>query len=135
MNPGRYFMPMVGRSPMMYANGMTLRNYGNFNVFGLLNKLTNGIKNFNWRGLLGGMSKTLNVVNQTIPLVRQAKPMFDNVKSMVLLTKTFNNETRNIGIKKGSVNTTSLSKKKKYQVNNGTGNFNARNMNRPIFFV
>jgi len=131
-------MPIIGRNPMMYANGMALRNYGNLNVLGLLSRLGNGIKNFNWRGVLSGMNKTLNVVNQTIPLVKQARPMFDNVKSMVLLTKAFRNETKNDNSKKhniNNVNNNMLYKNNNYQMKTVSNNINSNTINRPIFFI
>ena len=133
MNPGRYFMPMMGRNSMMYANNMAIGNYSNFNVFNLLSRLGNGIKNFNWKGMLSGVNKTLNVVNQTIPLVKQAKPMYDNVRSLVRLTKSFKNETRN-----------ETSKRKIYNVPNTLGSKmqkniiskeNTDNINKPMFFI
>ena len=40
------------------------------------------IKNIKWSSLLEGTSKTLNVINQAIPVVYQVKPMLDNAKTM-----------------------------------------------------
>ena len=89
MNPSRYFMPMMGRNPMLYSNNF----YPNFNIANLINKFTTSIKKFNWKGTLTGINKTLNVVNQTIPLVKEAKPMYDNMKSIFQITKAFKKET------------------------------------------
>ncbi len=91
MNPGRYFIPNMGPhliNPINLPNG-----YIASGRLGLLNRIVNSIKAFNWNGLLNGASKTINVMNQTIPLVRQAKPMFNNMKSILQLAKSFNNET------------------------------------------
>ena len=91
MNPGRFFMPGMGFGaipsmgmnmapafrmgssiPAMNGLGMVPKSSG---IFG---KIGSGLKAFNWSGLLTGANKTLNVVNQTIPLIRQAKPMVNN---------------------------------------------------------
>ena len=39
-------------------------------------------KTFSLVKVLGGLSKTLNVANQLIPLYNQAKPMISNAKNM-----------------------------------------------------
>lgn len=62
---------------------------------GLFRRIFTGIRGFNWQSLLTNANKTLNVVNQTIPLVRQAGPMFNNMKSMIRLAKAFGTETTN----------------------------------------
>lgn len=135
MNPGRYFMPMMGRNPMMYANNMAPGNYSNFNVFNLLSRFGNGIKSFNWKGMLSGVNKTLNVVNQTIPLVKQAKPMYDNVKSLVRLTKSFKNETRNETSKRKNYNTHNTLGNRTQTQKNIISNENTDNINKPMFFI
>ena len=63
---------------------------------GLLSKLTgglSGIKTINWGGLINNTSKTLGVINQTIPLVRQVGPMVTNMKSMIKVASLFKDET------------------------------------------
>lgn len=63
---------------------------------GILNRIGGGLsafKGINWGGLITNTSKTLNVVNQAIPLVRQVGPMFNNVKSMMRLASVFKDET------------------------------------------
>ncbi len=126
MNPGRYFMPIMGRNPMMYPNY-------NLSIPNLLSKFSNSIKNFNWKGMLSGVNKTLNVVNQTIPLVKQAKPMYDNVKSLVQLTKSFKNETINKPNKRRIYNppNTLSSKMQKNIISKESTD----NINKPKFFI
>lgn len=60
---------------------------------GLFSRITNGIRSINWGGLLNNANKTLDVVNQAIPLVRQAGPMFNNMRSMLKIAKAFGSET------------------------------------------
>ena len=90
MNPGRFYMPRIGSgfSPMMGTNYLTTRG----NV-GLFSRITSSLRAINWSGLLSGANKTLNVVNQTIPLVRQAGPMLNNMKSMLRIARVFGSET------------------------------------------
>ena len=89
MNPNRFFMPNIYMNPMMSNNYMVPRNIG------LLGRISNGIKSFNWGNFLNGANKTLNVVNQTIPLIRQTKPMISNMKHMINLARVFKKETSN----------------------------------------
>ena len=90
MNSNRLFMPSMPLNPIMMRNAyMMPRNTG------LIQRINNSFKAFNWAKLLSGANKTLNVMNQTIPLIRQAKPMINNVKSIIKLTKVFKNETNN----------------------------------------
>lgn len=39
-------------------------------------------KTINWSGLLSNTQKTLNIVNQAIPIVYQVKPIINNAKTM-----------------------------------------------------
>lgn len=73
----------------MARAGATTRGAGIFSKLGLAGK------SINWGGLLNNASKTLGVVNQAIPLVKQAGPMFNNVKSMMRLASIFKDETDN----------------------------------------
>ena len=62
-------------------------------------------KNFNFASILTGTQKTLNTVNQIIPIVKEARPMMENAKTMFHLMSEFNrnDETK----KKESKKTTS----------------------------
>ena len=52
----------------------------------------NIIRRFNFTSLLNGAQKTLNTVNQIIPLVKEARPMVNNAKSMFRLMSEFNRD-------------------------------------------
>lgn len=43
--------------------------------------------------IVGGFSKTLGVVNQIIPLYKEAKPMIQNARNALNLIKEFSNTT------------------------------------------
>lgn len=47
---------------------------------GLLGKLNSASKSISWSTLIDGTQKTLNVINQAIPLFYQIKPLFNNAK-------------------------------------------------------
>jgi len=63
---------------------------------GLLSRLGagfSGIKSINWGGLINNTSKTLGIINQTIPIVRQVGPMVNNMRSMLRVASLFKDET------------------------------------------
>lgn len=53
---------------------------------GLFKSLFGGIK---FSSILSGTQKTLNVVNQAIPLIKQAKPVINNAKTMFKIMNEF----------------------------------------------
>lgn len=63
------------------------------NQIGFLSRGLNFIKNINFAGILDGTSKTLNVVNQAIPVIYQAKPLFQNVGTLFKITNAMKKES------------------------------------------
>ena len=127
MNPSGYFMPNMAMNRLMTRNV-----YGLSGGIGSLDKIIQGIKNFNWSKLLNGASKTLNVMNQTIPLVRQAGPVINNAKNMFKIVKAFGNETRN----KQIINKNVLSERQKsLQATKTIKNSETISNNFPNFFI
>ncbi len=57
------------------------------------NKSFNLPKSFNWSNFLDKTSKTLNVINQAIPIVYQVKPIINNAKTMLKIANTINSDT------------------------------------------
>ena len=53
---------------------------------GGLKSLFGGIK---WSSILSGTQKTLNVVNQAIPIIKQAGPVINNAKTMFRVMNEF----------------------------------------------
>ena len=45
--------------------------------------------------MIGGISKTLGVVNQLIPLYKEAKPIVSNARNALNIIKEFSNTTTN----------------------------------------
>ncbi len=48
------------------------------------------LKNININNVLDGTQKTLNIVNQAIPIFYQVKPLIANAKTLFNLTKIIN---------------------------------------------
>lgn len=99
---------------------------------GLLSKL--GLRNINFGNILTNTSKTLNVINQAIPVVKQVGPMFNNMKSMLKVASLFNdattptNNTKNNNTK----NTTNIENNNNTKENTTTNNSYS---NSPNFFI
>ena len=94
MYGNNYFMPYGMNYGMPL--GMGLRGSSMVPKTGLLGRLggvTGAVKGINWGGLLNNASRTLGVINQAIPVVKQAGPMLNNMKSMMRLATAFKNET------------------------------------------
>lgn len=56
---------------------------------------------FNFSNLLNNASKTLNVVNQAIPIIKEVKPIFNNARTVLKIVNSLkNNDSNNSNIKK-----------------------------------
>ncbi len=74
--------------------------------------------------ILNGISKTLGVVNQAIPLYKQAKPMIEKGRTLFKLATEFNKPTTPTK----SIPTNSLNTKKEVPKLKSTSS------NKPVFF-
>lgn len=102
--------------------------YNGFNPYtipkqGITKGLLGSITKVNWSNLLNNTQKTLNVINQAIPVYYQMKPIYNNAKTMFRLIGSFNDKSSNS------------------QNNSINNNFNNQNIpneknisNKPIFF-
>jgi len=50
------------------------------------------LKGIDYAGLLDGASKTLNLVNQAIPLYYQVKPIISNIKTIKNISNVLNED-------------------------------------------
>ena len=69
-----------------------------------------GTNTFSFSKILGGISKSLNIANQLIPIYQQSKPLISNAKKVFNVIKEFNNTTSNntiIETKKNTINSVS----------------------------
>ena len=62
-------------------------------LFQRLGTSLSGLKAINWGGLINNTSKTLGIINQTIPIVRQVGPTVNNLKQMMRVASLFKDET------------------------------------------
>ena len=73
--------------------------------------------------ILSGISKSLNIANQAIPIIKEVKPMFNKTKDMFGIIKAFsssNNQNQNV------------KQKNNLKANN---NINSSNYSsKPVFF-
>lgn len=65
------------------------------NLFTRIGNTFGTIKNINWSNIINNTSKTLNVINQAIPIVKQTGPMIHNMRSMLKVASAFRDETNN----------------------------------------
>lgn len=56
---------------------------------GLLSSLLGGIRNINWSGIIDNTQRTLGLINQTIPVVKQVSPVMKNAKMMFRVMNEF----------------------------------------------
>ena len=81
-------------------------------------------KTINWSGILNNTQKTLNIVNQAIPIVYQIKPIVNNAKTMFRVASEFSKTNTNMNINNN-----------KNTYNNINYNSNYDDENGPNFFV
>lgn len=83
--------------------------------------------------LIGGLSKTLGVVNQVIPLYKEAKPMLENAKNAFSLIKEFSNTSTERVQKNVKKNITPI--KEQIETIKNINYSNEQNKKGPTFFV
>ncbi len=122
-----FLFPRYLSTPNIIRNSLipASANINRMSLFGRLGNIFQGIKNFNWSGLINNTSKTLGIINQSIPLVKQVGPMVGNVKSMIKLASVFKDETDD-NHQKQSINN--------YRKKEPTTNNNI-NLDSPTFFI
>ena len=90
---------------------------------GLLSRLfpgAAGLRAVNWSTMLSNTQKTLNIINQAIPIAYQVKPMMNNARTMFKIIGAVKGDNN---VQNTNTNTTSQS------VNTNSTN------NQPIFYL
>lgn len=86
--------------------------------------------------LIGGISKTLNVANQVIPLYKEAKPMIQNARNAFSLIKEFTNTTTTKVMNNTEKNIKPIKEKIEGIKNTNVYNINVeQNKKGPTFFL
>ncbi len=116
-----YYNPFFGMNPYSYVPATTASK-------GLLSGILG--RGFNWSTILTNTQKTLGVVNQAIPLIKQASPIVSNAKTMFKVMNEFKkNETPVVNTK--NVNTISNN----ISNNDDTNKTITSSSNGPVFFL
>ena len=89
---------------------------------------------FSVSNIVGGLSKTLGLVNQIIPLYKEAKPMIQNARNTISLIKEFSNTTTN-KIKINTEKNIAPLKEKVETIKNINEQNNLQNKKGPTFFL
>ncbi len=106
----------------MYGSGLNF--YPAYKSTGLLAKLGYLKSKINFGAILTNAQKTLNVVNQAIPLVYQVKPIINNAKTVFKVISA---------VKKDDKPHNNYPEKKEIDKSSKSNSFN--NSNEPIFFI
>ena len=81
----------------MYNNPMYYNSfypYQNRNILGKGSSLIS-LKKINWSNILNNTQKTLNVINQAIPVYYQVKPIWGNAKTMFRMIGALKSDDNN----------------------------------------
>lgn len=151
MYNNQFFMPGYSRimaSPNIIrglpsaAMANTARTSG-----GLLSRILpglSGIRKVNWGTLINNTSRTLGLINQTIPIVRQVGPMVNNMRSMLRVASIFKDETDVKTNNNANKNTTNIktahnkqirTNSKEYQSTNTKNEYTEEYNESPTFFI
>ncbi len=116
--------PMYGSVPIMQG----LSNASSPLALNTVSKGTSLLGKLNWSSLLSNAQKTLNVVNQAIPLYYQVKPVFNNIRTLGKIGKEFT--------KAGNANTSNSTNSENNTSNNASINNDlTSDVPEPTFFL
>ena len=124
-NPYNYY-PYMNMN-MNVPRGMTINPYMQGNIANAVRPrggFLKGLSNIKWGDVLNNTQKTLNVINQAIPVYYQIKPIFNNVKSFGRLINDFNEEDTPNNLSKNENN-----------LNNNQTIKKENSSNAPTFFI
>ena len=131
--PNQIVPPMTGNmmGPMI---GVPLRSGGGGlrSLLGL-GRTSTGTSGFNFTSLLNGASKTLGVVKDAIPEVKEVGPMMNNMRSMLKIASdetdtTKKEDTTSPNIASSNINSNNTTTTQKVEYTNQTNN-------QPNFFL
>lgn len=84
-----YMIPNMGMASAPIANSLASASNLGSGLSAAKAAGTSLLGKINWSSLLSNTQKTLNVVNQAIPLYYQVKPVFKNISALGRITKEF----------------------------------------------
>ena len=122
-------MPAVARTSSLGSGLKSLLGLGNTRA------VAGAARGINWSSLLNNTSKTLGVVREAIPIVKEVGPMMNNMKSMLKVASIFKDET-DVNINNNSNRTNQATNTtNNIQSISGTNNNQTYNQNEPNFFL
>ena len=83
----------------MYNNPMYYNNFYPYNNT-MLKKSILSLKKINWSNILNNTQKTLNVINQAIPVYYQVKPIWSNAKTMFRMASALKDDNKDTNLEK-----------------------------------
>lgn len=135
MHGNSIYPPYYGGMPN-FSRGLTGISLGMPRGSYLFQKL--GSRAFNLSSILTNTQKTLGVINQAIPIVKQAGPMVNNMKTMFKLAGAFKDETdKNKPKKIEPITNDNISNSPYTNANNSNNinNYSYNTSNGPEFFI
>ena len=136
MHGNSIYPPYYGGMPN-FSRGLTGISLGMPRGSYLFQKL--GSRAFNLSSILTNTQKTLGVINQAIPIVKQAGPMVNNMKTMFKLAGAFKDETDKNTPKKIAFITNNNISNNPSNINannsNNINNYSYNTSNGPEFFI
>lgn len=136
MHGNSIYPPYYGGMPN-FSRGLTGISLGMPRGSYLFQKL--GSRAFNLSSILTNTQKTLGVINQAIPIVKQAGPMVNNMKTMFKLAEAFKDETDKNTPKKIEFITNNNISNNPSNINannsNNINNYSYNTSNGPEFFI
>ena len=69
--------------------------YNQFNPYQMPGTGFSAIKRVNWSNILNNTQKTLNVINQAIPIIYQVKPLVSNARTLFRIADAVNEPESN----------------------------------------
>jgi hypothetical protein len=124
-NPNNYFFPGYGMFGPSNVIGNASRGLG---LFRNLGRGAGLFRNINWGTIFNNASRALGVVNQAIPIVKQAGPMFNNMKSMLKVASAFKDVTDEDRIKEKKDTRKSSNLSNNYNTNFNNNNYSYNNI-------
>ena len=114
-------------------------NFYNMQSFSTKPGFFNNLKKLNFNDLLNGTQKTLNIINQAIPIIYQIKPLWENTKTIFKIAGAINTndkeEKQKMKIKEIKNDNQEINKKTNQNIKKEIKKEKEQNYNEPVFFL
>ncbi len=95
---------------------------------GLFSNLISGVRGINWGTILTNTQRTLGLINQAIPVVKQVTPVMKNAKTMFRVMNEFKKVDEPVTVPKQPVKT-------EHHNQTNTPSTSISSINQPTFFI